>query len=317
MYRLLACSVVVLVGVIGCDQPGPIEVLLSDATEPIQVTYLIGSESDHDSLVVAATAVRSNFDVTGILRTEEGLYPATMLVNGVKYDIHGTSEDEKSYSRVAMRDTDAPISATGNFGQVEVFKHLDVGDVSLNGTGLDKEEVFVQIRTPSQNIVRAIGVQYKLLNETPSQTKPFEFRPNIDYAIVAKGRERVHSFTERIDSPDRVAIVHPKPYSLVLADEDLTLRWSGKSGNSVVVVLSYYDGENKQIGRPIMELRSASRANAMLISKKLLNLIPKTSTGKIVLSLISANRAEAAVDGYNGKILVQSASIHHVSVTLK
>ena len=317
MYRLIMfLSAVLLLGVIGCDQPGPIEVFHTDAREPIQVNYLLGNDGDS---VTIATDVQTNYDLTGVLFTEENLYPATMLVNGATYDINGIKSEDLSYTRVSMRDTDSPISVSGNFGEVAAYSHLDVGNVSLNGTDLEKEEVYLQIRRPNQaqGILLRNGIQYKLLNDDQAPSKQFKFRPNIDYAIVAEGKAQVTSFTERIDSPDKIEIVQPKPYSLILSDEDLTLRWNGRSGNAVVVVISYYDEVNKMVGKPIMELKSVSRANAMLISKKLLNLIPKTSSGKIVLTLISANREEAVAPGYNGKILVQSSSIHNATVTLK
>ena len=326
MYRMITfVSALLLVGAIGCDQPGPIEVVHSLAHEPIQVNYLLGQ--DADSLIVTADA-QAKYDLSGVLRSEEDAYEATMLVNGAVYNLDGVNTVTQSYSKVALRDTDTPETVTGNFGQVQAYKHLDVGNVRLNGTDLDKEEVYLQIRRPNQDLGILVrnGIQYKLLNDAKSQSKSFEFRPNIDYAIEAEGKAQVSPFTERIESPDQVSITEPKPNSLVLSDEDLTLRWNGRPGKEVIVVISYYDEANasvvlndpsKVIGKPIMELKSSSGLNAMLISRKLLNLIPKTSSGKIVITLISANRVEANIAQYSGKVLVQSASIHNETVILK
>ena len=303
-----------LLGAVGCDRPGPIEVIHDDAREPIQVNYLLGRESGNDSLVVTSEA-ETQFDLTGVLQTEDEVYPATMVVNGIESEFNGT-KTQQSLSRVVLQDKSSPDSVVGNFGRFVKYQHLNVGNVRVNGTELDKEEVILQIRSSSNPIVRN-GVLYKLLTQAFSQSKEFDWRPNLDYAVAADGKAGIHEFTKIIDSPDKVTLTNPKPYSLVFADEDLTLRWRGKSGESVVAVISFYDEAQKRVGRPIMELKTSSSTNAMLIPTKLLGLIPKTSNGKYVITLISANRKEVTVDGYSGRVLVQSASIHNVAVTLK
>ncbi|HEY4612804.1 MAG TPA: hypothetical protein VII11_07475, partial [Bacteroidota bacterium] len=248
-------------------------------------------------------------------KTEEEVYPATMVVNGVESDITG-SHQSTSLSRVVLRDVSSPESVSGNFGQFIKYQHLNIGSVRLNGTELDREEVILQVRSRTTLIIPN-GVLYKLVNDDQSQNKPFVFHPNIDYAIAAEGKAQISGFIERIDSPDAIELIHPKPYSLVFGDEDLTLRWSGRSGSVVHAVVSFYDEANQRVGRPIMELRATARTNAMLVPAKLLNLIPRTSSGKYVITLISANREETTVPGYSGTVLVQSASIHNAAVTIK
>lgn len=306
---LSVTMVFVLIGLVGCDRPGPIEVYKDEAREPAEVTLLLGKQND--TLVVA----ESTYDFTGLLNEEEDAYPATMLVNGVKSDLDG-NRVVYSYSRVILRDKNSPLTISGRFGQLDDYRRLDVGTVRVNGTVLERYEAIIQIRSLTLLPVRA-GVFYKLVNEGNEQTKPFVFRASTEYALDADGKNNIAPFVKRINSPDEITLTEPKPYSLSFRDEDLVLRWQGKAGQRVNVLISLYDEEQKLPGKPIMLLKPSVKANALLIPSKLLQLVPRTSSGRYVLTIISSNRAEEQVAGYSGKVLVQSSSIHNVAVTLR
>ncbi|MGH2568181.1 MAG: hypothetical protein ACRDGA_07570, partial [Bacteroidota bacterium] len=282
MYKrqIVWLGVAVLTGLLGCDRPGPIELVHDDAREPVRVNFLLEGNGN-DTLVVTNAEIERKYDITGMLPAEEEAYPATMLVNGIKFDLGG-DHTEYSYSRVVLRDKSAPDTVSGNFGQILTFPHINVGSISLNGTALEREEVVLQIRSRTTLFVPN-GVLYKLLTDAPSQSKPFVFAPYTEYLLVADGKAKIPPFIEKIYSPDEVTLVHPNPYSLVFSDEDLTLRWEGFSGQYVNVIISFFDETQQQVGRPIVELKPAPRTNAMLIPAKLLNLIPKTSGGRYVI----------------------------------
>ncbi len=307
--QIYLVMMIALIGLTSCERPGPIEVFREEAREPAEVTLLVGKESD--TLVVSESA----FDLTGLLNDEEERYPATMLVNGVKSDLDG-SQVVSSYSRVILRDKDSPFQITGRWGRLDEYPRLDVGIVKVNSTVLERAEAIIQIRSLTLIPVRA-GVFYKLVNQGNERANPFVFRPNTSYRIDAEGKGNIPPFVEHISSPDEVTLLEPKPYALALRDEDLTLRWEGRSGRQVSVLISLYNEELKLPGKALMLLKSSTKGNALLIPARLLKLIPKTSTSRYVLTFVSANRSEERITGYSGNVLVQSSSIHNVAFTLR
>lgn len=307
--KIYLVMMIVVIGLTGCERPGPIEVYREEAREPAEVTLLVGKEND--TLVVSESA----FIFTGLLNDEEERYPATMLVNGVKSDLDG-NRSVYSYTRVILRDKDSPFQITGRWGRLDEYPRLDVGIVKVNSTVLERAEAIIQIRSLTLIPVRA-GVFYKLVNQGNEQTKPFLFRANTDYAIDLEGKGNISPFVGRINSPDEVTLVEPKPYTLSLRDEDLTVRWEGKSGGHVSILISLYDEELKLPGKSLMLLKQSTKGNALLIPAKLLKLIPKMSTSRYVITLVSANRSEEGITGYSGKVLVQSSSIHSIAFTLR
>jgi hypothetical protein len=301
---------VLLVSYIGCDNPGPIQVIRDDFPQPSEVSLLMNKEND--TLVVS----ESSYDFTGLLNDDEEKNAGTILVNGVRSDF-GDSNVEFSYSRVMLRDKNSPISISGRFGRYDADPRLDAGTVRVNGTMFSRYEAIIQIRSLSSLYIPA-GVFYKLVSEKNEASKEFAFRPISQYSIDADGKGPISPFVERIVSPAEVRLTDPKPNALVFRDEDLIVRWKGEAGQSVAVIIALFDDNQKVPGKPLMKLVVPAHANSLLVPSKLLQLIPKTSEGRYVFTIISSNVSDnGGIAGYSGKVLVQSSSIHNVSVLLR
>lgn len=299
-----------LVGFLGCEKPGPIELQQEEYPEPLDVSLF--ANHDRDTLVVS----EYHYDLTGLAPNEEERYPGTILVNGIKVDVEGYPY-VYSYSRAVFVKKDSVIPVQGqNFGAVIEHPRLDVGNVSVNNVQLEKKEVFTQIRSVTLIPIRT-GVLYRMMNEGNAYTVPFVYRANTRYGISAEGRAQISAFTDAIDSPDEISVVDPKPYSLKFRDEDLVIRWNGKPGQQLNVIISLYDERRLRVGKPLMLLKSSVKSNGLKIPNKLIQLIPRTTSGKYLLTVISANRVERRIAGFSGTVLVQAASIHNVGFTLK
>ena len=308
LYSLL--TAVLLVSTIGCDNPGPIQVIRDDFPQPSEVSLLMNREND--TLVVS----ESSYDFTGLLNDDEEKNPGTILVNGVRSDL-GDSNSEFSYSRVMLRDKNSPIPVSGRFGRYDADPRLDAGTVRVNGTTFSRYEAIIQIRSLSPLYIPA-GVFYKLVSEKKEESKDFAFRPISQYSIDAEGKGAISPFVERIVSPAEVRLLDPKPNSLVFRDEDFIVRWKGESGEHVAVVIGLFDDTQKVPAKPLMKLVAPPHTNSMLIPSKLMQLIPKTSSGRYVFTIISSNVTDdGGITGYSGKVLVQSSSIHNVTVLLR
>lgn len=313
MRRLWSIEILVLalVGLLGCEKPGPIELEQEEYPEPLDVSLF--ASHDRDTLIVS----EYSYDLTGLAPNEEGQYPGTILVNGIKADVAGYPY-VYSFSRAVFVDRDSLIPVQGQFGTVIEHPRLDVGNVKVNNVQLEKKEVITEIRGITLLPIRArTGVLYRMVNEGNAYTVPFVYRANTRYGIDAEGRARISAFTDAVDSPDELTVVDPKPYSLKFRDEDLVIRWNGKPGQQLNVLLSLYDETRLRAGKPVMLLKSSVKANGLRIPNKLVQLLPRTASGKYLLTVVSANRLERQMAGFSGTVLVQAASIHNVGFTLK
>jgi hypothetical protein len=309
MRKLSYMVAAVLFALVGCEKPGPIELLHEEYPEPFEVTFF--PVQNQDTLIVS----EYSYDLTGLTPQEEEKYPGTILVNGVKADMDGYSY-VYSYSRVVLVDKHSPIPVVGQFGQITTYPRLDVGVVKVNEIPLERKEVFTQIRSITTLPIRT-GVFYRLVNEGNAYTVPFLFRANQLYGVTAEGRGSVASFTEVVATPDEITVLEPKPYGLLFRDEDIVVRWKGKPGQQLIVLVSAYDEKRLRPGKPLVQLKSSVQSNGLRIPNKLVQLIPKTASGKYLLTVVSANRTERTIAGYTGTVLVQAASIHNVGITLK
>jgi hypothetical protein len=306
---LIGILILALVGLLGCEKPGPIELIQEEYPEPLDVSLF--ASHDRDTLVVS----EYNYDLTGLAPHEEGRYPGTILINGIKADVEGYPY-VYSYSRAVFVDKDSLIPVWGQFGTVIEHPRLDVGNVQVDGILLEKKEVITQIRSVTLLPIRT-GILYRMVNEGNAHTVPFVYRANIRYGIHAEGRAHISAFTDAIDSPEEITVVEPKPYSLKFRDEDLVIRWNGKPGQQLHVIISLYDESRLRVGKPVMLLKSSVKSNGLRIPNKLIQLIPRTASGKYLMTVISANRLERRIAGFSGTVLVQAASIHNVGFTLK
>jgi hypothetical protein len=292
-----------------CQENNPIELAGNPTLElnPIEVFL----PRERDTTILQETTL----DLTGLIQQDEDNYPGTVLVTGVKTDI-GAARTQLAYARILLKDSKSPIPVRGSFGSYTGYLHLDVGKAKLDDVEFDVAEWIIQIKSLTVIPVKA-GFFYKLGYDGLRVTRPIDYLPRHRYAVEAEGKGEVRTFARTVDSPDDVSLLSPKPQALVFRDEDLVVRWSGEPGNFVRVIFSTYDETRGRAIKPLIVFQASPRSNALLISSKLLKLIPPTSNGRLMLTFVSANRREATLEGYPDKVLLQAASIHNLTISLR
>jgi len=307
--RVIHITVLALLLILpACRENNPIELVEPSVTEPLEVSL----PKERDTTIVEETTL----DLTGLIQQDEDVYPGTVLVTGVKSDIGGV-QTQLSYARILLKDLRSPIPVKGNFGSYTGFLHLDVGKAKLDDDEFDVAEWIIQIKSLTLIPVKA-GFFYKLGFDGLRVTRPIFYLPRHQYAIDAEGKGAIRPFKLKVDAPDEVNVLAPRPEGLVFRDEDLVVRWNGKPGNFVRIILSTYSETTGRAVKPVIvfgrEFGEDPRSNSLLISSKLLKLIPE---GRFMMTFMSANREEAAIEGYPDRILVQAASIRNLIITLR
>lgn len=313
---LLAAIVLLLQA---CNESSPIE--LKDARSPDVVEFSLLKYNKPDTSLVQGLEAEPTLDITGLTQEDEEKYPAMILINGGKTDFGG-EQTSFSLSRVQLKDRNSPVPVSGNFGKLSIIPHLDVGKAKIDDSEFNKTPLILQIKSLAPIFVRA-GVLYKLGNgESSSQSfsasgKPFEYKSNYEYVVEAEGRDSIGQFSKEILSPDQITVFNPKPTSWVFSDEDLVLQWNGVVGEVVRLIISTYDEKTGHIQKPLMLLSARPTTNSLVISSKVLKLVPKVPNGHYMLSFISTNRYETRIPGYTDKVLMQAASIHNLTVSIR
>ncbi len=297
-------AIVAVLWMVGCQEKLPVELAGEQSTAALEVRVLPAIDS---TLIVDASV-----DTSGVLQTEEQAYPATFLVNSVKTDF-GTYRSTFSYCRILLNDKKRPIQ---NLGKVIGYLGLDVGNAKVNTIDLPKTDRPYRTWSsfsPKQNAGRA----YTLVDQDNQPVADFTYTAGQRYRFVADGRGAVSSFEIAIQSPEEITVLEPRAGSIVFRDEDLHLRWDGKRGDKVRLLISSFDAKSNVSVKPLLEVSIQEGANSITIPAKVLQGVRANRDGRYLFSFISSNRNKATVPGYSENVLVQAASIHNVLLWLK
>ncbi|GEM_PF-1002862 len=303
-----------------CQEQNPITLQDGDfIDEPITVRL---TTSPRDTSRVQILKSETTLDVTGLISEDEIQYPGLILVMGVKSDLGG-GRIRLSYSSIMLKNLKDTVDVKGGFGVYRDFRYIDVGRARLDQTEFNVAQVIVQILS-LQLINVPVGVVHKLGNNVVSSTRQevsvsstWEYTPRHTYVVSAEGKNRIGAFALPIQSPDEVTITNIKAQEYVFRDEDLIVRWRGEPGSFVRLIFSSYDETTGRASHPSMVLETRSRSQALRVPSKLLKLIPSTPNGKHLISLVSANRMNVSLPGYEYGVLLQAASIHNIVISLR
>jgi hypothetical protein len=292
----------------GCQEKLPVELTPEQSATALQVSVVPAIDS---TLIVDASV-----DTSGVLQAEEQMYPATFLVNGVKTD-YGTSRSTFSYSRILLNDKKKPITDMA-MSKVIGYNGIDVGNAKVNTVDLPKTSRSVRTWTSYLPGLNA-GKSYMLVDQDDVPIPNFTYTAGQSYRFVADGKNAVSSFSKEINSPDEITVVEPKAGSIAFRNEDLHVRWGGKPGGNVRLLISSFDAKSNVPVKPLLQFDIDVRevTNTLVVPSKLLQSVRANSDGRYLLSFISSNRITTTIPGYDGNVLVQAASIHNVLLWLK
>ncbi|MBI3587174.1 MAG: hypothetical protein HY088_08605 [Ignavibacteriales bacterium] len=315
-HIVLLAAVVLLLQ--ACNVNSPIELKDQRTPDVVEISFL---KDKPDTTIIEGLEAKPTRDITGLTQEDEDKYPATILINGGKTDFAG-AQNSFSLSRLIIKDRKTPIPFSGTIGKLQIIPHLDVGKAKIDNSEFTKTDLIIQIKSLTLIPVRA-GVVYKLANDPAQNTSgfrgisQFEYKPNYQYVIEAEGKDSIRQFSKSIQSPDQITIVNPKPAGLVFSDEDLVVEWHGAVGEVARLMISTYDEKTGHVQKPLMLLTARPTTNSLVISSKVLKLVPKAPNGRYMLSFISTNRYETSIPGYADKVLVQAASIYNLTVSIR
>jgi len=304
----LILLIIAALWIVGCQDKLPVELTPEQSATALQVSVVPAIDS---TLIVDASV-----DTSGVLQTEEQQYPATFLVNGVKTDF-GSYRTTFSYSRILLNDKKKPITDM-SMSKVIGYNGIDVGNAKVNSVDLPKTSRSVRTWTSFLPGLNA-GKSYMLVDQDNVPIPNFSYTAGQNYRFVADGKNAVSSFSKEITSPDEITVVEPKAGSIAFRSEDLHMRWDGKPGGNLRLLISSFDAKSNVPVKPLLQFDIDTKeiTNTLVLPAKVLQSIRANSDGQYLISFISSNRVTTTIPGYEGNVLVQAASIHNVLLWLK
>ncbi len=284
----IAGMIALLLG--GCQQPAEVELQSTVGTNDLEVNAVVLPDPNVDV---------ASIDSSALLPGDQVKFGGTLIVNQIKVDT-GKVVSSFTYSQVLFADS-AVQSSTNRF----LGHHgMDLGVVRLNATPMLPIPNRITYRLMSGKDTTVVrGVKY-LAFPTFQSNKQFVWTlPSF-----------MSSQTVSITSPESLVVVSPRGGTIIPRTKDLEIRWRGSNGR-LSVVLSMIDPETNRT-RPLLELISKANAGTAVIPAKLLRELP--AVWRYVFTFILANRKESVViPQYDGKILVQVASVYNSYVELR
>lgn len=287
-YFVLLLSVLFLAG---CQAPGPVELQETKGPQVSDVQPLAAGSSVDDT--------------TGLIAADQSSYFAQLIVSGVRSDAVSESHT-LSLAHAVFFDKTQPILQNGN---TLGYQTIDVGRVFIDGLPLYK--VPYRLRMPS-GIDTVVGVQYGLLNRDGIGGRGFTFIPSHRYVWTNADSNQVVLNVET-QSARALRILRPTPYEVITQRQDLLIQWTGgETTLHLIISVGQFDRIT-----PVLRMKIRGDRNQVIIPAKVMELLPTDRSSRFVFTFVSQTRSEAQAVGFPDKILVHSASIHNIHLTVQ
>jgi hypothetical protein len=293
MKRLITYSALFALAIVGCKQPAEVELTDDVAFENVVVDQL----------------ERQSVDSTGLLPTDEASFAGQLLVVSTTTS-SSRGVETTAFSRVTFEDRLQPIRIlVGRDSVVRGFLGMRVDSVLINDVALDERP---RRFTSVAGGTIAGGFEYvRDLRLAYADRRHFRWR------VVSRMPIAIASFEATIQSPDRMEVLSPVGGTTISRAEDLDVRWRGRGEIGLIVSAVARDPiiSSKIITKPIFASRINKEDGRVRISKKVLRALPVADA--YVFTFIRLNRDVKTINRFNGKVLVQAASIHNSIVALR
>lgn len=274
----------------GCQKPAPVE--LRDSSE---------SEVSELQTISADSGFNHDPDTSGLIAER---YFGELVVAGIRYDAPGGLHTV-SLARGVFRDKTRPVIFNG---RRVGYRTLDAGNLFIDGLPLYK----MQRRIPGISPDTLVGSFYILSNRDGVGGRGFTYLDNHRYEWTNSASNIMIDVSTT--SAKEIRVVNPVAGGLVSQLHGLLIEWIG--GEEFIHLIVSIQQPDSSV-RPIIKMKLRSNARRMLIPSKILQMLPVDGSSRFVFSFVSQTRSETTVSGYPDPVLVHSASIHNILLTVQ
>lgn len=283
---------VFLISLGGCQEPSAVQ-LLPDSNE-LEVTAISLADTNY-----AAGQV----DSLAVLPGDQLRFAGQITINKVTYDGPGAFRTH-ARARVLFEDRNREVRHQfRRFG----YYGIDLGTVTLDGSPMARVPHRVLIRRLLADSIVTAGVEYVA-------DLSGEYLPNTIFTWSAPAPDPISPFTAAIRTPDALTVQSPAGGSIISRNRDLPLRWTGR-GN-LAIIISAYDPSTQRV-RPFLHLRPRMNTGGALLKARILALLPHDRRFWVFTFVLANRDASLVLEGFQGGVLVQAASVYNSYVELR
>ncbi len=295
ILNLVLLTLALLSALCGCKEPEPVQVIPPSDTSGLEISAIAVPDTAAGAVAVDSGAV---------LPLERARFSGFLTLTRLTYD-NGQVISGGAFSQVLFEDTSQAVRFLGRtFG----FHGIDLGMVALDSIPMLSIPHRVRIFNPLLDTSVIRGVEYVL-------DFSGRYQPLHPYAWTAPAPDSLSPFGLEIMTPENVTVLSPRGGTVIARDQDLLLRWTGRGNLSIIV-----SGVNvvTQKTFPLLHIRPRVNTGMLIVPSKFLGLLPIARFRQYALSFVLANRNETSVvGGFQGRILVQAASVYTTFVDLR
>ncbi len=299
IYKILnTLELVIIVLVFGCQKPAPVEIIdEQDDSKYIEVTAL---GNTNDSIYVS-----SGVDTTGLTGLESSKHFARMIFAGVRFDRTDRSGNiiatESILAEAIFLDKTKPIQQNG---QLLTYTSFDIGDLKINSDSLIKYQR--QIRLLMRDSV--IGYVYRL-------ARTYNYQQS--YIWNASGSNSIGSFQIPFTTASPIRVLNLDPDTIHIS-KPLYLKWQCSNPIVNIIISGEEDIPYSQRRlRPILQFRVNNNKGEITLPVKILQMIPVKLFQRFQFTFASDSKFTSTVSGYPDEVLIYSASIHNILLTVR
>ena len=293
-------SVLAVMTVLGCQKPGPIEVIDPDL-QAQSLELENGVLSSPELFGITGVSASSIYPVSRFF-APNGLPNLTQFfVAGMRYDAL-LEHHEASLARVVLFDRSQNVV----IGRDTLYRTIDPGAVRLDGLALYQ---YPQKYRPTGAVRDTLlGVQYALLSLDGTGGRGFQYSGTHFYQWEGLGSPQLAAFSLSTVSSPELHVTAPTPHDVIALSQDLRVRWDGGSSNIRVVISSI---ETTGSPRPIFQVKVSANHGGMVIPSTALAILPRDRS-LFLFSFISDITTTVAIPGYPDPVQLETAFVHNL-----
>ncbi len=284
---------ILILFVVGCQQPNAVQVT-ADVEEPqLEIT----------SLAMSDTAVYAGVDSLAVTPADQDRFAGLLLVNNVRFD-GGTrwGVQTVAYSSACVTDRSRPLELRGKvFGYygIRLTAQNPLTPVRINGLAMREKA----------HRIKAAAVQANFGYEYDRDISAI-YQPDAAFTWTATP-DSLGPVQVSIQAPADLTVAMPVGGSIIPRNQDLRLEWKGQG--EIFIVLSAHNPLASQ-SKPFLKMRPLANTGHARLSAAILQALPRERY--YVFTFIVANRKEVRIDRNGASVLVlaQAASVHNVYV---
>lgn len=276
----------------GCQKQGPVELI--DEEDDSKLIQLQPINNSSDSIFI-----HSGVDSTGIFGNENARYFAKMFFSAIRYD-KPFKRDSLVQAEAIFLDKSKPVRFNG---RLIAYRSFDVGVVRLGNLILNKFVHSVPLIPQRDSI---IGYRYQVRSE-------YVYANNYRWQVT--GQNGISPFEIQFNTPPEIRVLNLSLRAIRIS-EPLNMKWRC-TNDYINIIISAEPGEGQQYRViPFLHLRVRNTKGEITIPVKVLGMLPIKKFTRYVFTFSSDSKSTARITGYPDDVLIHSASIHNISLSI-